>query len=92
MLYRIKELNPSGIKVGDLVRLGADPAWRQTAWGMLIGRVARIEQLRQQPLRERIVVERAVDPARLPAVTLKLERSQGDSGAAHATAEDGGVR
>ncbi len=75
----------SGVKVGDFVRLGADPAWQPTAWGMLLGRVVRIETMRQQPLRERIVVQRAVDPDRLPAVTLKLERQTDETPAARAS-------
>lgn len=64
------------IRVGDVVRLGADPGWAPTGWGMIVGTVSRIEQTPETPLRERIVVTRAIDPTRLAAVTLKLETSE----------------
>lgn len=79
----------SGVRVGDLVRMGADPAWQSTAWGMLIGSVLRIEPTPQQPLRERIVVERAVDPDRLPLVTLKLERAASEGTTTQASVDGG---
>lgn len=61
------------VAVGDPVRLGMDQAWHQTAWGMLIGTVSRIEMVPSQPLRKRVVVRRATAPQRLAAVTLKIE-------------------
>jgi hypothetical protein len=61
------------VAVGDPVRLGMDQAWHQTAWGMLIGTVSRIEMVPTQPLRKRVVVRRATSPQRLAAVTLKIE-------------------
>lgn len=64
----------SGVAVGDVVRVGADPAWRPTAWGMLIGSVDRIEELPEQPLRQLIVIRRAVRADRLSSVTLKIEK------------------
>ena len=66
-----------GVTPGDIVRLGSDPAWHTTAWGMLIGTVDRVEDIPEQPLRERIVVRRDVQPNRLYSVTLKIEKEAG---------------
>ncbi len=77
------------VAVGDPVRLGMDQAWHQTAWGMLIGTVSRIEMVPSQPLRKRIVVRRAAVPQRLAAVTLKIEGASGDTRAWVSDPEDG---
>ena len=77
------------VKVNDPVRLGMDQAWHQTAWGMLIGTVIRIEMVPSQPLRKRIVVRRATEPQRLVAVTLKIEDASGDTRAWVSDPEDG---
>ena len=77
------------VKVNDPVRLGMDQAWHQTAWGMLIGTVIRIEMVPSQPLRKRIVVRRATEPQRLAAVTLKIEDASGDTRAWVSDPEDG---
>ena len=73
------------VAVGDPVRLGMDQAWHQTAWGMLIGTVSRIEMVPSQPLRKRVVVKPAATPQRLAAVTLKIE---GSSDGARASVPD----
>ncbi|MEE2680826.1 MAG: hypothetical protein VX641_00470 [Planctomycetota bacterium] len=62
----------SGVQPGQPVRLGTDPAWNSTAWGMLVGYVDRIEQVPEQPLREVIFVRPAVRTERLSSVTLKI--------------------
>ena len=77
------------VKVNDPVRLGMDQAWHQTAWGMLIGTVIRIEMVPSQPLRKRIVVRRTAEPQRLVAVTLKIEDVSGDTRAWVSDPEDG---
>ena len=77
------------VKVNDPVRLGMDQAWHQTAWGMLIGTVIRIEMVPSQPLRKRIVVRRAAVPQRRAAGTLKIEGASGDTRAWVSDPEDG---
>ena len=66
----------SGIRPGQPVRLGTDPAWNSTAWGMLIGYVDRVEGASEQPLREVVFVRLAVQPQRLASVTLKIVQDQ----------------
>ena len=78
----------SGIRPGQPVRLGTDPAWNSTAWGMLVGYVDRIEQAPEQPLREVVFVRLAIRPERLASVTLKIVQDQDPI---RATAEEGDV-
>ena len=76
----------SGVRPGQPVRLGTDPAWNSTAWGMLVGYVDRIEASPEQPLREVVYVRRAVRPERLASVTLKIVQ---DDDPVQATGEAG---
>ncbi|MEC9158280.1 MAG: hypothetical protein VYB77_09125 [Planctomycetota bacterium] len=71
-LYRGVLERGSGVRPGQAVRLGTDPAWHSPAWGMLGGYVVRVEPSVEQPLREVITVRRAIRPERLSTVTLKI--------------------
>ena len=77
----------SGVRPGQPVRLGTDPAWNSTAWGMLIGYVDRIVDSTEQPLREVLFVRLAVRPERLASVTLKIVQ---DPAPVRAVGEQGG--
>ena len=76
------------MRPGQPVRLGTDPAWNSTAWGMLIGHVDRIESAPQQPLREVVLVRLAIRPERLASVTLKIVQ---DEEPLRASGEEGGA-
>ena len=67
------------VRPGDEVRMGRDPAWPATAWAMLVGTVVSVESIDEQPLRQRVVVRRIVEPERLLGVTLKIQSSTNDS-------------
>lgn len=60
-----------GVGPGDDVRL-ADPGWAETAQGMLVGRIERVEPVPESPLRVRVTVRPEYDARRLRAVTLKI--------------------
>ena len=63
----------SPVQPGQPVRLARDPAWDDTAWGMLIGTVRSVENSEETPLRRRVVVQCTVMPERLLNVTLKIK-------------------
>ncbi len=81
---------PGLVEVGQPVRLARDPAWDDTAWGMLVGTVLSVESSEETPLRERITVQRTVLPERLLSVTLKLKDATNES-SRQAVVEEGGV-
>ena len=78
------------VQPGQAVRLARDRAWQQTAWGMLIGTVVRVEASDETPLRERITVQRTILPERLPTVTLKIQPPAEGSGF-RTVVEEGGA-
>ena len=65
----------SPVKPGDPVKL-ADPTWKQSAQGMLIGTVEAVGKLDANPLRTRIEVRMGFDPARLGKVAVKIEDAE----------------
>ena len=61
------------VEAGDVVRL-SDPAWPDTAQGMILGRVTAVEPKDLQPLLNQITVRPRFHAQRVASVTLKIER------------------
>lgn len=60
------------VSVGDLVQL-LDDNWRQSAQGMLLGRVESVEPKESEPLRNTVVVRPQYHVSQVAYVTLKIE-------------------
>ncbi|MHC4765763.1 MAG: rod shape-determining protein MreC [Planctomycetota bacterium] len=70
------------VRPGDVVRL-ADPAWPDSAQGMILGPVFSVAPKDLQPLHNEITVVPVIEAQRLAFVTLKLERlAAGEGGGA----------
>lgn len=63
------------VRKGDVVRL-SDPAWPDSAQGMIVGEVESIEPKDLQPLRNAITVRPRYQANRVASVTLKIERGE----------------
>ena len=61
------------VQAGDVVRL-SDPAWPDSAQGMILGTVKSVEPKDLQPLNNRITVEPTFYAHDVASVTLKIER------------------
>jgi hypothetical protein len=61
------------VQADDVVRL-SDPAWPDSAQGMMLGRVMSVEPKDLQPLLNQITVRPRFHPQRVASVTLKIER------------------
>jgi len=70
------------VQAGDVVRL-SDPAWPDSAQGMILGTVERVEPKDLQPLHNQITVEPTFHAGGVASVTLKIERlAAGEGGSA----------
>jgi cell shape-determining protein MreC len=61
------------VQAGDVVRL-SDPAWPDSAQGMILGYVMSVESKDLQPLHNQITVEPDFHAQEVASVTLKIER------------------
>jgi hypothetical protein len=61
------------VQAGDVVRL-SDPAWPDSAQGMILGYVRSVEPKDLQPLHNQITVKPDFDAQEVASVTLKIER------------------
>jgi cell shape-determining protein MreC len=63
------------VQPGDIV-LMADPAWPDSAQGMIVGTVKAVQPKDLQPLLNRITVEPEFEAQRVTSMTLKIERAE----------------
>jgi cell shape-determining protein MreC len=67
------------VQAGDVVRL-SDPAWPDSAQGMILGTVERVVPKDLQPLHNQITVDPEYHAGGVASVTLKIERLAGGEG------------